>query len=172
MAFRHLRAGTDDAPVQRDQPVTKDIASRVDRHRREGITAEEARRRDDDRRCAMTIIITRSPGTGRTAHRRSVSSKIRGYVGGFYLFTAGVHLGIVAADPQFYRPFADPSYLPFIRDAWHSVFMAHPASWGLALMAGEILPAVLFLVGGRAAPGGWVGVIVFHVLLMLFGFGI
>jgi hypothetical protein len=101
-----------------------------------------------------------------------VSARIRRCVGAFYLFTAGVHLGIVAADPEFYRPFADPSYLPFVREAWHSVFMAQPGAWGLALMAGEALLGVLLLAGGRAARVGWVGVIAFHALLMLFGFGI
>jgi hypothetical protein len=119
----------------------------------------------------MTTIATRTTDSTTTPGAR-IGSGIRRAVGCFYLFTAGVHLGIVAADPQFYRPFADPSYLPFIRDAWDSVFMAHPDWWGLALMAGEALLGLLLLAGGAAARLGWVGVIAFQVLLMLFGFGI
>lgn len=120
-------------------------------------------------------MTTLAANATRTSPRRaggSVSARIRRGVGCFYLFTAGVHLGIVAADPQFYRPFADPAYFSFVRDGWDSVFMAHPGAWGLALMAGEAVLGVLLLVGGPAARVGWVGVITFHVLLMLFGFGI
>ena len=36
-------------------------------------------------------------------------------------------------------------------------------------MAGEVTAGTLLLVGGRAARVGWVAVIAFHVLLMLFG---
>jgi hypothetical protein len=92
-------------------------------------------------------------------------------VGCFYLFTAGVHLGIVAADTEFYRSFAATSPWRFVRDGWSSVFMAQPTSWGLALMAGEAALGVLLLRGGRAARVGWVGVITFNLLLMIFGWG-
>jgi len=120
----------------------------------------------------MSITASRTTRTSPTTPRGSISPTLRRGVGCFYLFTAGIHLGIVAADPQLYRSFADPAYLPVIREAWQSVFMAHPAAWGLALMAGEALLGVLLLSGGRAARVGWAGVIAFHVLLMLFGFGI
>jgi hypothetical protein len=49
--------------------------------------------------------------------------------------------------------------------------MAHPAVYGLLLAAGETSLGILLLVGGRFATVGWAGVIVFHVLLMLFGYG-
>ena len=91
-------------------------------------------------------------------------------VGGFYLVMAGVHLGIVAVDPQTYAPFADHALFPFVRDGWGSIVMAAPAFWGLCLMALEITLGTLLLVGGRAARWGWTGVIAFHLLLMLFGF--
>lgn len=93
-------------------------------------------------------------------------------VGGFFLFTAGIHLGLVAADTEVYRPFADAALFGFVRDGWDSVFMAHPTVFGLLLMAGELTLGLLLLAGGRAARAGWVGVITFHLLLMLFGFGI
>ena len=36
-------------------------------------------------------------------------------VGGFYLVMGGVHLGLVAADPQIYRTFADNGLFAFVR---------------------------------------------------------
>jgi hypothetical protein len=93
-------------------------------------------------------------------------------VGGFYLSMGGVHLGLVAADPQTYRHFADAGLFAFVRDGWHDVFMAAPAVFGLLLALGETVLGVLLLVGGRCATVGWAGVITFHLLLMLFGFGI
>jgi hypothetical protein len=95
----------------------------------------------------------------------------RELVGGFYLVMGGVHLGLVSADAEVYRHFADHGLFPFVRDGWQQVVMAEPAVWGLLLMVGELTLGTLLLVGGRAAPWGWCGVIAFHVLLMLFGFG-
>jgi hypothetical protein len=92
-------------------------------------------------------------------------------VGGLYLVTGGVHLGIVAADPGAYRHFADGALVPFVRDGWADVFRAAPAFWGLCLMAGEIGLGVLLLLGGAWAKAGWTGVIAFHLLLVLFGSG-
>ena len=104
--------------------------------------------------------------------RRHPSGLARTIVGGFYLSMGGVHLGIVAADPEFYRPFADRALLPFVRDGWAEIFMAAPVFWGLCMVAGETTLGVLLLAGGRAAKLGWAGVIAFHLLLMLFGWGI
>jgi hypothetical protein len=84
----------------------------------------------------------------------------------------GVHLGLVAADTETYRHFADAGLFAFVRDGWQEVFMAYPAIFGMLLMAGETLLGILLLRGGRAATYGWAGVIVFHLLLMLFGFGV
>jgi hypothetical protein len=92
-------------------------------------------------------------------------------VGGFFLMTGGVHLGMVAADPTVYRHFADQALFGFVRDGWRDVFMAHATFWGLCLMALEVTLGVLLLAGPRTAAVGWAGVIAFHVLLMLFGFG-
>jgi hypothetical protein len=47
-------------------------------------------------------------------------------IGGSYLSMGGVHLGIVAADPELYRPFADQALFAFVRDGWADIFMAHP----------------------------------------------
>ena len=91
--------------------------------------------------------------------------------GAFYVCMGGIHIGIAAADPSTYDPFADASPWAFVRDGWTDVFMAHPMAWALLLAAGEIALGVLLLVGGLAARLGWVGVIVFQALLVLFGWG-
>jgi hypothetical protein len=93
----------------------------------------------------------------------------RSLVGGFFLVMGGVHLGLVSADPEVYRHFADHGLFPFVRTGWQEIVMAAPAVYGLALMAGEITAGTLLLVGGRAARIGWIAVISFHVLLMVFG---
>lgn len=93
----------------------------------------------------------------------------RQVVGGFYLMMAGVHLGVVAADPQTYRHFADHGLFPFVRDGWAEIVMARPELYGLLLMAGEAALGCALLIGGRAARVGWAGVIAFHLLLALFG---
>ncbi len=93
----------------------------------------------------------------------------RTVVGAFFLVMGGVHLGLVAGDPQIYRHFADGALFPFVRDGWASIVMAAPAVYGLLLMAGEVTAGALLLTGGRAARVGWAAVIVFHVLLLLFG---
>jgi hypothetical protein len=93
-------------------------------------------------------------------------------VGGFYLSMGGVHIGLVAADTGVYRHFADAALFSFVDDGWQHIFMAHPAVFGMLLAVGEIVLGTLLLLGGRSATVGWVGVITFHVLLMLFGFGI
>jgi hypothetical protein len=50
--------------------------------------------------------------------------------------------------------------------------MAHPSTFGLLLAAGEAVLGALLLLGGRWSGAGWVGVILFHLLLMLFGYGV
>ncbi|MFM1722328.1 hypothetical protein ABEU20_000882 [Rhodococcus sp. PAM 2766] len=96
---------------------------------------------------------------------------LRRLVGGLFVFTAGIHVGIVAADAELYRAFADQSYLPWVRTAWRDVFMAHPAAWGLVVAAGELTIGVLILAGGRRTRIGLIGAIAFHVALMLFCWG-
>ncbi len=97
--------------------------------------------------------------------------RVRRFTGGFFLVTAGVHLGIVVADPQFYRPFADGSPLAFVDEGWSQVVMRDPAAWGLVAFAGELAVGLLLLARGRLVRLGWVLVVAFHLLLPLFGPG-
>ena len=92
-------------------------------------------------------------------------------IGGLFLSTAGIHVGLVVADPEIYASFADQALFGWVRDQWIDVFMAHPAIWGLAVATGELSLGVLLLVGGRPARWGYAGVIGFHLALMLFGWG-
>lgn len=110
----------------------------------------------------------------RTGRQSQVGRRPRGgpVVGGFFLSMGGVHIGLVTGDTETYRPFADEALFAFVREGWQEVFMAQPALFGLLLAAGETVLGVLLLVGGRCATFGWAGVIGFHLLLMLFGFGI
>jgi hypothetical protein len=110
--------------------------------------------------------------TAKLATRATRARTIRRFVGGFYLAMGGVNAGIVFADPQTYQHFADAAYLDFVTEQWNDIVMANPSFWGLLLAAGEILLGTLLLRGGPAARLGWVGVLVFHVLLMMFGPGI
>jgi len=93
-------------------------------------------------------------------------------VGGLYLFTAGVHVGLVGADPQAYAGFGDAALVPGLTRAWDAGFMAHPAIWGLAVAALELAIALLLLLGrGHWRSLGWLLVIGFHLALMAFGWG-
>jgi hypothetical protein len=103
--------------------------------------------------------------------RATRARAIRRFVGGFYLTMGGINAGIVFADPQAYEHFADVAYLDFVTQQWRAIVMAIPSFWGLLLAVGEIFLGTLLFRGGRGARIGWVGVLAFHVLLMLFGPG-
>ncbi len=100
---------------------------------------------------------------------RSYPEAGRLVVGGFFLVMGGVHLGLVSSDPQVYRDFADNGLFDFVRTGWREIVMAAPAVYGLLLMAGEVLAGALLIAGGHAARFGWAAVIVFHLLLLVFG---
>ena len=116
-----------------------------------------------------TVVAAHAPDRGPA--ETIIGRRGRVVTGGFFLLTAGIHLGIVVAGPSFYTHFADGALLPLVRTGWADVFMAAPAFWGLCLFSGEAVAGALLLSGGPAARVGWVAVIAFHVLLMLFGVG-
>ena len=93
----------------------------------------------------------------------------RQIVGRFFLWTSGIHVGVAAANPAIYQHFADAAVMEWVERGWNEVFMAHPRLWGLAVAAVQLALGLLLLHGGRAAKVGWIGVIGFHLALVLFG---
>jgi hypothetical protein len=118
-----------------------------------------------------TLVSPRQPRDTRTVTRRHWPPGLTIAVGAFYTCMAGVHIGIVTADPHEYSDFASQSPWGLIRTAWADIFMANPQFWGLFAAGLEIFLGVLLLVGGRPAKLGWVGVICFQFPLILFGWG-
>lgn len=114
----------------------------------------------------MTAVA--APAVPRTARRPLPLTRA---VGCFFLWTSGIHVGIVAAGTDYYRPFADGA-VPFVRTAWADVFMATPALWGLAVALGELAIGLLTLRGGRWTELGLTGAVLFHLCLLLFGWGL
>lgn len=108
--------------------------------------------------------------TGRRRRRAWTTLRPR-YVASFFLWTSGIHVGIVAADPDVYRHFADASLLPGLSAAWRSTFMTHATSAGLLLAGGELVLALTLLGPWAWRRAGWVAVISFHGALMCFGWG-
>lgn len=92
-------------------------------------------------------------------------------VGGLYLVAAGSHVGLVSADPTVYAGFAEQGLFGFVRSGWADIVMANPRPWIYLLALGEASLGALLLTGGRASRVGWVGVLAFHALLLLFGWG-
>ncbi|MDT0214957.1 hypothetical protein Q9R29_13780 [Rothia sp. ARF10] len=92
-------------------------------------------------------------------------------VGGLYLVAAGSHVGLVSADPTVYEGFAEQGLFGFVRSGWADIVMAHPRPWIYLLALGEATLGALLLAGRRASRVGWVGVLAFHALLLLFGWG-
>ena len=121
----------------------------------------------------MTVLGTTTHGRpAQWAATRALLHVVnRHTVGGLFLFTGGIHVGIVSADPELYRNFAGAGP-GWVADAWQQVFMAAPETWGLLLAAAEVTMGVLLLSHGLAVRLGWAGVIAFHVGLMFFGWGI
>jgi hypothetical protein len=81
---------------------------------------------------------------------------------------AAIHTFLALVTPDSYQPFADAALFDWTRDAWQQIFMAHPTIWALLLAAAELTIASLLV---RARRIGYVCVILFHLALMLFGWG-
>lgn len=107
---------------------------------------------------AIGALSAGRPGTAVQGRRRR-GLIARRAVGGFYLFTGGVHVGIAVAGPKFYRHFADGALFDFVASGWQNIFMAHPTAWGLVTAAGEAFLGLLLLRGGTWARLVWGGVV-------------
>ncbi|TDO58801.1 hypothetical protein EV651_10976 [Kribbella sp. VKM Ac-2571] len=81
---------------------------------------------------------------------------------------AGIHAVLAVTTPRSYDGFADAAFFNWTTDAWQNIFMAHPTLWALLLAGSELAIAVLLV---RARRLGYLAVIVFHLALMLFGWG-
>ncbi|WP_432877368.1 hypothetical protein ACQPYH_28590 [Kribbella sp. CA-245084] len=86
------------------------------------------------------------------------------------LFASGacVHVILGLAAPSSYDGFADAAFFGWVRDGWQNIFMAYPTPWALLLAAAELTIAVLLVKTPRL---GYVAVVLFHLALMLFGWG-
>jgi hypothetical protein len=112
-----------------------------------------------------TVLATRhSPGTMTRVCRLAFA----------VMFTGGaaIHVAIVVTGTETYRHVADTAFIPFVKQAWLSVFMPHAALFGLLLAAFELVVGLLILAGGRNTTLGLLAALVFHLGLMLFGWGL
>jgi len=93
-------------------------------------------------------------------------------IGGFYLVMAGINIGLVVGDSEVYRHFADRGLFALVRNGWLDIVMAAPGVWIGLLAAGEIAIGTALVAGGRWALPGYAAIVVFHLALVLFGWGI
>jgi hypothetical protein len=114
-------------------------------------------------RPAATLATPRRPGR--------VASVGRLAFGVMFAGGSAVHVAIVVTGTETYRHFADTAFIPFVKQAWLSVFMPHAALLGLLLAAFELAVGLLILAGGRKTTIGLVAALAFHLGLMLFGWG-
>ena len=84
---------------------------------------------------------------------------------------AAVNAVLLAQGGDAYEGFADTSYLPFVRDTWHSLVMTHRYLWILLLIAFEVAVGILVLLGGRLTQLAYLAAIGFHIALLAFGWG-
>jgi len=126
---------------------------------------------------SASTVLGPASAARRAAERRAgrgISRRLRraaSAIGGFYLITGGINVGLAVARPHIYDPFADRALFDWVRAAWRTTFATHPAPWAGALAAGEVLVGVALLSGGRWALAGYAAVVAFHLALMCFGFG-
>jgi hypothetical protein len=93
-------------------------------------------------------------------------------IGEFYLVMAGINIGLVVGDSEVYRHFADGSVFAFVRNGWTGIVMTAPGMWIGVLAAGEILIGIALVAGGRWTLLGYSAIVMFHLALVLFGWGI
>ena len=119
-----------------------------------------------------TLTTSRPAATLAPPHRPGRVARLGRLVfGGMFTGGAAIHLAIVISGTETYRHFADTAFIPFVKQAWLSVFMPHAALFGLLLAALELAVGLLILAGGHKTTIGLLAAIVFHLGLMLFGWG-
>jgi len=90
--------------------------------------------------------------------------------GGIFLASAVTHLVLVTTAPHSYDSFADGSWWPFVRHAWHSFFVPNVGYFIAVLIAFEAAVGLLIL-GRRYRRIGIAAAIAFNAALILFGWG-
>jgi hypothetical protein len=90
-------------------------------------------------------------------------------VGLLYLVTAGVNAGLTIARPSVYATFADQALFGWVTTLWHATFGAHGLLFGVLLAAGELALSLALLSKTFLSQLGLIGVIAFHLSLMVFG---
>jgi hypothetical protein len=120
----------------------------------------------------VTTQTTSWPVTLAPPHRPGRMARV-GRLAFGVMFTGGaaIHVAIVIIGTETYRHFADTAFIPFVKQAWLSVFMPHAALLGLLLAAFELAVGLLILAGGPKTRLGVLAAIAFHLGLMLFGWG-
>jgi hypothetical protein len=119
-----------------------------------------------------TQTTSRPAATLATPHRPGRMASVgRLAFGAMFAGGSAVHVAIVVTGTETYRHFADTAFVPFVKQAWLSVFMPHAALFGLLLAASELAVGLLILAGGRKTTLGLVAAIAFHLGMMLFGWG-
>jgi hypothetical protein len=93
-------------------------------------------------------------------------------IGEFFLVMAGINIGLVVGDSEVYRHFADRGMFSFVRNGWADIVMTAPGVWIGLLAAGEIAIGIALVAGGRWTLPGYAAIVVFHLALVLFGWGI
>ena len=84
----------------------------------------------------------------------------------YVVFGALVNLAYLITDTSF-ADFADGSWIPFVRDTWRDVVAPDQWFWIGLLIVFEAVVGVLVLLRGRWVTTGLIGMIGFHVALLL-----
>jgi hypothetical protein len=117
--------------------------------------------------CGAVIVIAavrsrRDPSALRTA---------RIGVGVLYLGGGATVNALLLLLGEDYADFAEGSYLPFVRDTWHTLVVPHHEAWISLLIAFELAVGVLALLGQRRTQLAYAAAIGFHAALLSFGLG-
>ena len=92
-------------------------------------------------------------------------------VGGLFVLAGALVNAAYLARGDDYAAFARGSSFAFVRDTWTSLVVPHHHLFIGLLVVFEATVGVLVLLGPRARTVGLVAAIVFHVLLVSFGWG-